>query len=295
MHKGFYFFSRIFIVLVAVYLNMGCSPNDPQFVTVNLNKGGNKILLEISEANKKKIQEQEAIKDGDKRPPKESEKEDGQADQVHADPRYQPALDKYLSALAHDSFLPELHLNLGLAFEGLSAFEKAQQSYKQAEFLAKQKGDLLEIFVARFNQAQLLGKGKKIDEALDKYQKALEIVPSSKEVKINIELLIQSQQKSGKSEDKDSKDRKDSKDKDKNGKDKQQKEGEGKDDKDSKDDRVDKKYKDSAKYKPRPFDGKELNEGDVKKILGEIKQQESKIRAEYNRKELKERPRDKDW
>jgi tetratricopeptide (TPR) repeat protein len=262
---------------------------------VNLNKGGNKILLEISEANKKKIQEQEASKDGDKRPPKDSEKEGGQAEQVPADLRYQPALDKYLSALAHNSFLPELHLNLGLAFEGLSAFEKAQQSYKQAEFLAKQKSDLLEVFVARFNQAQLLGKGKKFDEALDMYQKALEIVPSSKEVKINIELLIQSQQKSGKSDDKDNKDKKDSKDKDKKGKEQQQKEGEGKDDKDSKDDKVDKKYKDSAKYKPRPFEGKELNEGDVKKILGEIKQQESKIRAEYNRKEMKERPRDKDW
>jgi hypothetical protein len=123
-------------------------------------------------------------------------------------------------------------------------------------------------------------------------------VPSSKEVKINIELLIQSQQKSGKSDDKDNKDKKDSKDKDKNGKDQQPKEGDGKEDKenkDGKDDKVDKKYKDSAKYKPRPFDGKDLNEGDVKKILGEIKQQESKIRAEYNRKEMKERPRDKDW
>ena len=33
----------------------------------------------------------------------------------------------------------------------------------------------------------------------------------------------------------------------------------------------------------------------VKKILEELKQQEQKIRAEYNRKGAKERPRDKDW
>ena len=40
----------------------------------------------------------------------------------------------------------------------------------------------------------------------------------------------------------------------------------------------------------------ELSRGDVKKILDEIKQQEQKIRAEYNKKnDYKERPRDKDW
>jgi hypothetical protein len=33
----------------------------------------------------------------------------------------------------------------------------------------------------------------------------------------------------------------------------------------------------------------------VKKILGEINQQEQKIRADYNRQDAKEAPRGKDW
>lgn len=228
---------------------------------------------------------------------------------------FQQGLDKYISALEHDPFRPELHLNLGLAFEMLQQAEKAQQSYKEAEHLAEQKRDLAMLFAARFNQAQLLGKAKKVDEAIALYQKCLELAPASKEVKTNIELLTQSQSGQGGSGQQQNKDQKDQKDQNKNqqdqdnkdGKDKQDKKDQNKDGKDKKDDqdkgkdqdqkqdKQNKQYQGSAKYKPRPFDGKELSEGDVKKILGEIKQQESKIRAEFNRKEVKEQPRDKDW
>jgi len=38
-----------------------------------------------------------------------------------------------------------------------------------------------------------------------------------------------------------------------------------------------------------------LSPSDVNKILGELKQQEQRIRGEYNRKEAKEPPRGKDW
>jgi hypothetical protein len=33
----------------------------------------------------------------------------------------------------------------------------------------------------------------------------------------------------------------------------------------------------------------------VNKILGELKQQEQKIRAEFNKREVKEKPKEKDW
>ncbi|MDG0815831.1 tetratricopeptide repeat protein [Bdellovibrio svalbardensis] len=253
--------TRLVALLFIVGL-AGCGDKNPHLKTLELNRAGNKAM----KAN-----------------------------------TFQIAGDKYIEALGMNPFLPELHLNLGLSFEMLQQAEKAQQSYKEAERLAKQSGNLPVLFMARFNQAQLLGKAKKVDEAIALYQSALEIVPSSKETKTNIELLTQSQQGKGGSDqqnkdqnqqnkgqqqqnkdNKDGKDNKDKKDQDKEG-----------DDKDK--NKQDKKYESSAKYKPRPFNGKDLSEGDVKKILGEIKQQEAKIRAEFNRKEVKEQPRDKDW
>lgn len=199
------------------------------------------------------------------------------------------ATEKYLEALRFDPFIGALHLNLGLSFEGGEQAEKALQSYKESESLALQDEDMGLVFMARFNQGQLLGKAKRVDEALEAYQKALEIIPNSLEVKTNIELLIQSQSGGGGDDKKDQ-----NKDQNKGeGQDQQDKDGQDKDEKKDSDQPQEKKQ--SPKYKPRPFEGKELSEGDVKKILGELKQQEEKIRAEYNRKEVKEQPRDKDW
>ena len=213
----------------------------------------------------------------------------------------QEAYGRYLEALRFDPFLPQLHLNLGLTFEFMQQPDKAMQSYRQAEALADKQHNLPVLFMARFNQAQLLGKDKKVDEALAIYQKALEVVPTSKETKINIELLTQAQQGQGggegKDQNKDNKDKKDSKGQGDNKDDKKdQKDDKDKDDKDKDNkDKQDKKYQNQPKYQPKPFSGKNLNEADVKKILGEIKQQEQKIRADFNRKEVKEQPRDKDW
>lgn len=226
----------------------------------------------------------------------------------------QGALDQYLKGLRFNPFQPELHLNLGLSFEILQQNEKAMSSYKESERLSLESKNYQVLFMALFNQAQLLAKNKKVDEAIALYQKALELIPSSKEVKTNIELLTQQQQGQGggegenkeqnqdqdqqqnkdqKNKDGENKDQKDPKDGDQQKEDKDQ-DGKDKEDKDKKPEQP-KQMQGSPKYKPRPFQGKELSEGDVKKILGELKQQEEKIRAEFNRKEVKEQPRDKDW
>ncbi|RYZ86954.1 MAG: hypothetical protein EOP06_13550 [Proteobacteria bacterium] len=188
--------------------------------------------------------------------------------------------------------------------------------------------------MALFNEAQLLGRAKKVDEALALYVEALKINPASKEVKTNIELLIPKDQEnqSGKDDkkDQDQKDKKDDQKKDPKDDKKDDKKDPSKDDKknDKKDPKGDKdkdkekepdkpedkkdekdpkpedkdqkkdkpkEYGQNPKPQPKKFDSKELNEGDVKKILQELKQQEQKIRAEFNRKEAKEQPRDKDW
>ncbi len=203
---------------------------------------------------------------------------------------YSSALESYVKILEFDPFASEIHLDLGLTYEGQQQPEKAMSSYQNSLKYAMNNEMK---FISLFNQAQLFGKDKKVDEALELYQKALAFDPTSKEVKTNIELLMQQQQQQkedgqeNKEKNQDQKDNKDNKDQKGQGKD--EKDDKGKDEKDKQ------QFGQNQKYKPRPFKGQELSEGDVKKILGEIKQQEQKIRSEYNRKEVKEQPRDKDW
>ncbi len=256
---------KSFLVLVLCALSVGCNYQASHPQTLILNREGNKSL---------KAQ------------------------------NAQEASEKYLAALRYDPYQPELHLNLGLSFEFLQMPDKALQSYRYADELAQKENQPMVSFMARFNAGQLLGKAKKVDEALEFYQKALDILPSSIETKHNIELLTQSQQGGGQGE---GENKDDKKDQPQQGDQKKDDKGQGKD-QDKKEDPKDGKDKDenkkeskpqekqqSPKYKPRPFAGKELDEGDVKKILGEIKQQEQRIRADFNRKEQKEQPRDKDW
>lgn len=208
------------------------------------------------------------------------------------------AQEQFLSSLAKNPFEAKLHLNLGLTYEVLGQADKAQASYETALKLAK---DDVTRFAANFNMGELAQKAQKTDEALKYYQEALKYNPESRETKVNIELLIQDQQGKGKNQDKDQK--QDPKDQNKDGKgqgqdkkdQKDQKDDQGKDDqqKDGKQDQP-KKYG-KNKPQPRKFKSEELSQGDVNKILGEIKQQEQKIRADFNKKDVKESPRDKDW
>ncbi|MEK6772805.1 MAG: tetratricopeptide repeat protein [Bdellovibrionota bacterium] len=200
-----------------------------------------------------------------------------------------------IDAFQFDPYQFELHLNLGFNLELQKDNEKALKQYSAAEVYAQNP---FQRFVSRFNRAQLLAQEKKVEEALAEYQRALEIAPSSKEVKTNIELLIQQQEGQGQGKGEDQKNKEQDKDSEES---KDKKDGENKDqdkkDKDDKDGKKEEKkdYKPNQKYKPREFKG-ELNPSDIKKILDEIKQQEQKIRAEYNKKnDYKERPRDKDW
>jgi Ca-activated chloride channel family protein len=209
------------------------------------------------------------------------------------------AQNKFLSGLARDPYDANLHLNLGLTYEALGQVEKAQASYEVALKLAKND---LTRFAAAFNLGETFQKQKKTDEALQFYQTALQFNPESQETKTNIELLTQDQQGKGKGKDdkdKDKKDKNDSGDGDQKNQD-QGKDEEKKDDKgdsDKPDEKKEEKPKQYKKNKPQPqkFKSEELSPGDVNKILGEIKQQEQKIRGEFNKKEVKEKPRDKDW
>ncbi|MEN0057790.1 MAG: tetratricopeptide repeat protein [Bdellovibrio sp.] len=250
---------RYLVGVISLWL-CGCGPGKPHLQTLKLNRDGNTDIQAQS---------------------------------------YPAATAKYLEALKYDPFVGALHLNLGLTFEGTQQAEKALQSYKEAEGLAEKENNPLLMFMSRFNQAQLLAKTKKIDEALALYQKALDIIPSSQEVKTNIELLTMSQSgQGGEGENQENQDSQEGQSKQNDSKQEkgQQKESQDKDSgKDEKQKEDKQQYQSSRKYQPRPYQGQELSEGDVKKILGELKQQEEKIRAEFNKRDVKEQPRDKDW
>jgi Ca-activated chloride channel homolog len=203
------------------------------------------------------------------------------------------AQQKFLQGLAENPLEARLHYNLGLSFEVIGQPDKAAASYQTALKLAD---DPNTKFSANFNLGEMAQKAKKKDEALAYYQEALKYNPDSVETKTNIEMLTQENQGQGEGEDKkEDQDNQDGKGKGDQSKD--PKEGDQDEKKKDQQQGKDDKPKEYAKNKPQPkkFKSEQLTQGDVNKILGEIKQQEQKIRAEFNKKETKEEPREKDW
>lgn len=206
------------------------------------------------------------------------------------------ALEYELKVLENEPNSTQTHSNLGIIFDHLQKKDESGQSFNQSlELLEKYKDQLQpsDVFQVYYNLGVRFQELKDTEKALEYYQKALDIHPSSNETKHNIELLIQQQGGGGK----DNKENKDQQNSDKNQDQKDQqkdsKEDDKKDDPAKKDEEQDRKQ--TSKYKPRPFAGETLSEADVKKILGELAQQDKKIRANYNKKDRKENRNAKDW
>lgn len=220
--------------------------------------------------------------------------------------KYEEALSKYYSLLEDDGERAATHSNIGIILNSIQKPDDSLKSLQHALRLAESQGDKEMVFKVRYNLGVYYGALKKIPEALEHYQAALDIVPDSLEIKTNIELLMQQQQQQQKEQ---SGDGEQNQDKSKSGQDQNKKDNPGNDKKDQKDEKDRKDQKDenkdqkdeqkkqsSPKYQPRPFKGDQLSEGDVKKILGELKNQEQKIRANFEKKEKgKSNKNEKDW
>lgn len=205
------------------------------------------------------------------------------------DEKAMPPQQELMEALALDPTKYELHTNLGIMFNRVKKNEESERSLKEALRLAEQSGDPQLIFVTSFNLGVLYTAMKKIPEALEHYQKALDIAPTSMEVKHNLELLWQ-QQNQSESGDSDNQDQKQG-DKDQN------KEGDGDQNQDQKEDSGQDR-KQTPKYKPRPFNSNELSESDAKKMLEELARQDKRIRNQYNNRKnqnSKDEANEKDW
>lgn len=193
------------------------------------------------------------------------------------------AYQKFIEGLAKAPFDPALHMNLGLSFETNEEYDKALKEYELVARDEKMPDELR--FQANFNAARMKTQLKDIPGALSHYQAALDIKPGSQEAKTNIELLWQGGQGGGKGDGKDqnnsdqNKDQQDQKDKQDQNKNNDKKQGQ----------------QQEKKPQPQKFESKDLSQQDVQKILEELKNQEQQIRAEYNKKNQREVPRDKNW
>ncbi|MES2800867.1 MAG: tetratricopeptide repeat protein [Bdellovibrionota bacterium] len=200
------------------------------------------------------------------------------------------AMEYELKILENDPSSMQTHSNLGVIFDHLQKKDESGQSFDLALNLLERYKEQLspgDVFQIYYNLGLRYHNGKNTELALEFYQKALEINPASIETKHNIELLIQQQQGGGGDGKSDKKDQEGKGDQNQDPKDGEDKEQQNKE--------QEKDRQQNSKYKPRPFQGDQLSEADVKKILGELSQQDKKIRANYNKKDRKEDKNAKDW
>lgn len=197
--------------------------------------------------------------------------------------RFVEALDGFTKALGDLPDSAELHYNVGNGFMANKDDDKALSEFDVALKMNPSKGLAYKI---HFNRALIYGSQKKVAEALNSYQQALEVKSDSVETKQNIELLVKAGDGEGEGDD-----NKDQKPQDGKDQKKDQKPQDGKDQKPQ-----DKPPQGpTPKPTPKPFKSDQLSQQDVGKILEELKRQEDQIREKMQREGGKEAPRDKDW
>ncbi len=209
------------------------------------------------------------------------------------------AYEQFLETLILDPFEPTVQFNVGSALQALGEVEKSEKLYKQllkdvnshlANGLAEEEQQrwLKVKFALLYNLGVHYQTTQKIDEALESYQQALELIPDSKEIKTNIEMMFNSSG-GGKGEGKDK--NKDQQNKDGKGEsDKEQGEGDKQEEQQPSDgDRT------NDRKKGTEFDQTHLSNEDLKRIMDELKQQEQNVRAKVQRKGEKSAPKEKQW
>jgi len=218
------------------------------------------------------------------------EKNNHAAKSIEGD-RPKEAFGDLTSALADDPFLPVLRMNMALSMERSDEKERALKEY--LSILANPHLEDRLRFEVLFNAARLLGEEHKVPEALQLYQKALELEPESQEVKTNIELLLQEKQGGGQGKDQ-QQDKKNKPQDEKDNKESQNQQDQKQDEKKQQGNQ-DQKQKPPQSQQPRPFKSQELTERDVKNILQELKRQEEKNRAKVLDGKTKDNPNGPDW
>lgn len=209
------------------------------------------------------------------------------------------AYELFLETLILDPYEPTVQFNVGSSLQALGEVEKAEKLYKQLlkdvnaqltkSLSPEEQQKWLKVkFALLYNLGVHYQGTQKIDEALEAYQQALELVPDSKEIKTNIEMMFTGGG-GGKGDGKDkNKDQKD------DGKGEQDKKDQGEGDK-NEDQKPSDGDRTNEKQKGKEFDQSQMSNEDLKRIMEELKQQEQGIRAKVQRKGEKAEPKDKQW
>ncbi len=217
----------------------------------------------------------------------------------YKDQKFLDSYETFLTLTAEDPFDPLLQFNVGSALFANGEEEKSaslnKQILQQIDTLLAQTQDkerqqaLLKVkFAALYNLGVYYQAAKDPENALLYYQQGLELVPQSKEIKTNIELMFQNGQNGkGKSDQKD--------------KNQQQGEGDQNQEQDQQDQEGQKEQQKQQEQQSKPqepkkeFDQKQMSMEDLERIMEELKRQEQSIRAKMNKKGGKHDPKDKQW
>lgn len=182
-----------------------------------------------------------------------------------------------LRALSQLPEQAETHFNLAQVFQAYEDYDRALTEY---QVVASSSSDAELKFKSLFNSAIVAAQLKKIDLALELYQKALELRPDSIEVKANIEWMLKNDKQQGSQG------------------------GDGEAESDQGKSAGDKTQPDSSDnslrvnrthQKSRRFESEQLTEKDVHKILEELKNQEQDVRARINKQPTSDSSNDRDW
>jgi len=207
------------------------------------------------------------------------------------------AYEEFLGLTASDPYDPILQYNLAASLAANGEVEKSQALYNHLLNVLDERlktattpGQQRELYTLKYASLYNLGvqyqAAKDPDKALEAYQRALEIVPDSKEIKTNIEMMFQGGQNGkGKSDQK-----------------QQGKDGDGQGQQDPQD-----QGKDGKQPQPKPqdqnnqgqqkkeFDQKQMGKEDLDRIMDELKQEEENIRAKMGNKGGKNESKEKNW
>jgi predicted CXXCH cytochrome family protein len=97
---------------------------------------------------------------------------------------FKKALDEYIERQASIADRPESHLNLGLIYQNMGQYEKAEASYKTGIRIVN------DFMPVRFNLANLYNKTGRNNEAEQQFREIIEIEPENSEAHYSLGLLL---------------------------------------------------------------------------------------------------------
>lgn len=219
--------------------------------------------------------------------------------EAYEDKKYSDAELNYRKSLDKNTDYDVAKFNLGDALYQQGKYDEAATQFQQ---IAEKKSNSTTTAKAYHNLGNAYLKSKKYQESVEAYKNALKQAPADNDTRHNLsyamaKLQQQQQQKKDKKDDKkedkkeDKKDEKDKKDGDKKDEKKDDKKEDKKEDKDANDEKEGKENK----QKPQKPDPKKITEGDARRMLEALNQQEKNAQKKLSKKEGQQVYIDKNW